>query len=143
MKIIKIKDYYGNYQEVPVDDALYEEWVGLNNDYQRNYRKEVYHRSGVPFEAADSQHGSGCYDRLDEEMIREERNAYLYEAISRLTPLQQKRVMMFMDNMTYTDIAHSEGTKFAPVYRSLQAAFKKLRILMSEYEDDCLPHGRR
>jgi len=41
MKIIKIKDYYGNYQEVPVEDSLYEEWVKLNNDDQRIYRREM------------------------------------------------------------------------------------------------------
>ena len=76
MKIIRIKDYYGKYQEVPVDDALYDEWIKLENENQRIYRKEVYHRSGVPLEQADS------------------------------------------------------------VYRSLQAAFRKLRDLMAEYEDE-------
>ena len=45
MKIIKIKDYYGNYQSVPVSDELYEEWRALANETQRIYRKEVYHLS--------------------------------------------------------------------------------------------------
>ena len=44
--------------------------------------------------------------------------------------------MMFMDDMSYVEIARREGTKFAPVYRSLQAAFRKLRDLMAEYEDE-------
>ena len=29
MKTIKIKDYYGEIQEVPVSDDLYEEWMEL------------------------------------------------------------------------------------------------------------------
>ena len=66
------------------------------------------------------------------ELIRREENSRLYEAISKLTPIQQRRVRMFMDHMSYTDIARAEGVKFAPLYRSLQAAFKKLRLLMTD-----------
>ena len=136
MKIIRIKDYYGKYQEVPVDDALYDEWIKLENENQRIYRKEVYHRSGVPLEQADSMGEIGQMEDLLERLIRRERNERLYDAISRLTPTQQRRVMMFMDDMSYVEIARREGTKFAPVYRPLQAAFRKLRDLMAEYEDE-------
>ena len=136
MKIIRIKDYYGKYQEVPVDDALYDEWIKLENENQRIYRKEVYHRSGVPLEQADSMGEIGQMEDLLERLIRRERNERLYDAISRLTPTQQRRVMMFMDDMSYVEIARREGTKFAPVYRSLQAAFRKLRALLAEYEDE-------
>ncbi len=136
MKIIRIKDYYGKYQEVPVDDALYDEWIKLENENQRIFRKEVYHRSGVPLEQADSMGEIGQMEDLLERLIRRERNERLYDAISRLTPTQQRRVMMFMDDMSYVEIARREGTKFAPVYRSLQAAFRKLRDLMAEYEDE-------
>ena len=37
--------------------------------------------------------------------------------------------------MSYVEIARMEGTKFAPVYRSLRAAFRKIRDLMTGYED--------
>ena len=40
MKIITIKDYYGNYQEVPVDDALYAEWQELQRESDRIRKKE-------------------------------------------------------------------------------------------------------
>lgn len=42
MKIIKITDYYGNIQAVPVDDALYEEWLELKREEDRNEKKEMY-----------------------------------------------------------------------------------------------------
>ena len=132
MKIIRIKDYYGNYQEVPVDDALYNEWVNLYNETQRVYRKEMYHRSSVPIDEAEEMI-DGLESPLDA-LVKKEEKDRLYEAIAQLTPIQQRRVLMFMDNMTYTDIARSEGTKFAPIYRSLQAAFKKLRVLMRDCE---------
>ena len=32
MKSIRIKDYYGKYQEIPVDDQLYEEWKEKQKD---------------------------------------------------------------------------------------------------------------
>ncbi|MCR5174102.1 MAG: hypothetical protein K6C09_05670, partial [Oscillospiraceae bacterium] len=99
MKIIRIKDYYGKYQEVPVDDVLYDEWIKLENENQRIYRKEVYHRSGVPLEQAVSMGEIGQMEDLLERLIRRERNERLYDAISRLTPTQQRRVMMFMDDM--------------------------------------------
>ena len=38
MKTIKIKDYYGIYQEIPVSDELYEEWRALQNETQRVHR---------------------------------------------------------------------------------------------------------
>ena len=41
-----------------------------------------------------------------------------------------------MDDMSYVEIARMEGTKFAPVYRSLRAAFRKIRDLMTGYEDE-------
>ena len=42
MKTIRIKDYYGIYQEIPVSDELYEEWRALQNEPQRIHRLEVY-----------------------------------------------------------------------------------------------------
>ena len=48
MKTIKIKDYYGIYQEIPVSDELYEEWRALQNETQRIHRKQVYHRDWTP-----------------------------------------------------------------------------------------------
>ena len=135
MKTIRIKDYYGDYHLVPVSDELYEEWVKLNNEQQRVNHKEYYHRSCIPLEEADKLLYAERLDELIDELIQQQMYLKLYKAISHLTPTQQRRVLMFMDNMSYTDIAQSEGTKFAPVYRSLQAAFKKLRSLMKDFEE--------
>ena len=115
--------------------ALYDEWRKLNNKAQRVYRKEMYHRSSFSIEEAERVKAEENMETLVRELVRKEENARLYEAIAQLTPIQQRRVRMFMDHMSYTDIAQAEGVKFAPLYRSLHAAFKKLRMLMSDYED--------
>jgi DNA-directed RNA polymerase specialized sigma24 family protein len=138
MKIIKIKDYYGQYQEVPVSDELYAEWVKLNNETQRVYRKEVYHRNPIPLSHAAIIVADRDDSSLADVLIKKEETELLYDAISKLTPIQRHRVMLYMDNMSCTDIARSEKRKYAPVYRSLQVAFKKLRTALKDYEEDKL-----
>lgn len=134
MKTIKIKDYYGKYHDVPVSDEFFEEWHLLQNETQRIRKKELYHRSGVPMDCVDEQKVV-AYDEIDEmidDMIRKEENIRLYEAISQLTPIQQRRVRMYMEHLSYSEIARREDRKFAVVYRSLHDAFERLRVLMSD-----------
>lgn len=133
MKTIRIKDYYGIYQEVPVDDAVYEEWLQLHREEDRLHKREVYHSAFTTPEDLEEGHRPDCFeDSVLESIIREEENMRLYEAISTLSPIQQRRVRMFMENMTYADIARAEGRKPPAVYRSLQKAFQHLRLLLSE-----------
>ena len=99
MKTIKIKDYYGIYQEIPVSDELYEEWRALQNETQRIHRKEVYHR----------------------------------DWISQLTPIQQRRIRMLMDNMSIREIARREGCHMNAALKSVNGALKKLRGLLQDH----------
>ena len=131
MKIITIKDYYGNYQEVPVDDALYAEWQELQRESDRIRKKEVYHRAWMPIEEAENDILANTDDVL-EHILQEEEIIRLYAAIKKLTPVQQKRIEMFLKDMSYTDIARAEGRPFSVIYRSLQYAFKHLRARLLE-----------
>lgn len=134
MKIITIKDYYGDLKHIPVDDALYDEWVQMNNEYQRVQHKEMYHRSGITLDEIEQTVG---IDYIEEWMIatdKEKRNRQLYDAISKLTPVQQRRVLKYMEHNNYLELARSEGVAYGPLYRSMQLAFKKLRILLSDIE---------
>ena len=47
MKTIKIKDYYGVEQVVPVSDEVYEEWLELRREEDRQRKKIAYHHSGA------------------------------------------------------------------------------------------------
>lgn len=127
MKIIKITDYYGNIQAVPVDDTLYEEWLELKREEDRNEKKEIYHRDGTPFEIIDASDGGDTLDYL----IQREETKRLYAAILTLPPDQQRRIYMLLDDMSYADIARIEGRSHPVIRRSLVRAFKHLRQLLA------------
>ncbi len=132
MKIIKIKDYYGNYQEVPVSDELYEEWRLLQNETQRVHRKEVYHRDWTPMDdvAEDIRYSADMTP--DEELIRRYETEALYRAIAQLSPIQQRRIRLYMENLSVREIARQEGCYMSAALKSINSALKKLRLLLSE-----------
>ena len=132
MKTIKIKDYYGIYQEIPVSDELYEEFRNFHREEDRQNKYKNYHGCYVPFDDVENDWTGSEFDPLTEEIIRQEEIRRLYRAIAELTPLQRKRVYMLMDDMNYTEIAHEEGISIASVRQSVELAFKKLRRLLSE-----------
>ena len=132
MKTIKIKDYYGVYQEIPVSDDLYEEFRNFHREEDRQNKYKNYHGCYVPFDDVENDWTSSEFDPLTEEIIRQEEIRRLYRAIAELTPLQRKRIYMLMDDMNYTEIAHEEGISIASVRQSVELALKKLRRLLTE-----------
>lgn len=132
MKTIKIKDYYGIYQEIPVSDELYEEFRNFHREEDRQNKYKNYHGCYVPFDDVENDWTSSEFDPLTEEIIRQEEIRRLYRAIAELTPLQRKRIYMLMDDMNYTEIAHEEGISIPSVRQSVELALKKLRRLISE-----------
>ena len=132
MKTIKIKDYYGIYQEIPVSDELYEEFRNFHREEDRQNKYKNYHGCYVPFDDVENDWTGSEFDPLTEEIIRQEEIRRLYRAIAELTPLQRKRVYMLMDDMNYTEIAHEEGISIPSVRQSIELALKKLRRLLSE-----------
>lgn len=131
MKIIKIKDYYGNYQSVPVSDELYEEWRALANETQRIYRKEVYHRADCSFHDIEETYYHN-EDPVSNQVIGNDQERRIYEAISKLAPIQQRRVRMLLDGMSCADITRVEEAKYPSVYRSIQKGLLHLRDLLAE-----------
>ena len=132
MKTIKIKDYYGIYQEIPVSDELYEEFRNFHREEDRQNKYKNYHGCYVPFDDVENDWTGSEFDPLTEEIIRQEEIRRLYRAIAELTPLQRKRIYMLMDDMNYTEIAHEEGISIASVRQSVELALKKLRRLLTE-----------
>lgn len=132
MKSIRIKDYYGNYQCVHVDDQFFDEWCKMRNEDHNQRRRVNYHC--LNFEAAilESLHNNLCEDPVFEEYARTEENIKLYEAIRKLTPIQRKRIYMLLDDMSYTDIARAEGRDLSVVHRSIGKALLHLRRFLSE-----------
>ena len=135
MKTIKIKDYYGKYQEIPVSDELFEEWRALQNETQRVYRREMYHRSGVPLEEIDITIRCAQRSEIEDDYIRQFENRRLYEAISQLSDIQRRRIHMYMENMSVREIARQEGCHMNAVLKSVNSALAKVRRLL----EDCAP----
>ena len=100
MKTIKVKDYYGNYLSIPVDGKFYDEWKDMEREENRLYKRERYHCFPVDPDTFDDLAVSTGADDLIEDLIRTEENHRLYAAISKLTPIQRRRVLMFMDILT-------------------------------------------
>ena len=133
MKTIRIKDYYGIYQEIPVSDELYEEWRALQNETQRVHRKEVYHRDWTPIETFSKCRSLMSRTRWKITLLWDEQVAALYAAIAQLTPIQQRRIHMLMENMTIREIARQEGCHMNAALKSVNGALKKLHDLLKDW----------
>lgn len=132
MKIIKIKDYYGNYQCVPVDDQFFEEWCKMKNEEYNFNRRTKTHAFSLEEKVLDVIQNDPCDDPVFDALAQLEENIKLYEAIKMLTPTQRRRVYMLLDDMSYTDIATAENCAIPVVHKSIKKALGNLRRLMSE-----------
>lgn len=132
MKIIKIKDHSGNYQCVHVDDQFFDEWCEMRKEDYNQRRQLNCHCISFEEIVLESLCDRPYEDPIFEEYAREEENIKLYEAIRKLTPIQRKRILMLLDDMSYADIARAEGRDISVVHRSIGKALLHLRRLMSE-----------
>lgn len=130
MNTIKIKDYYGVYQEIPVEDHIYEAWKEMQREENARHKRTVYHGCSVTLEDIEEMIHTGGIDALIDDIIQNEEVRRLYAAIEKLTPIQRKRIMMLLDDMSYTDIARSEGRDLSVISRSIGKALINLRKLM-------------
>lgn len=132
MKTIKIKDYYGIMQEVPVTDELYEEWRKLQNETDRIRKREMYHRDGTPLDILEQQPKHFIANEIEDAFIWDEQVAELYAAIAKLTPIQQRRIRMLMDNLSIREIARREGCAQNAALKSVNGALKKLHTMLKD-----------
>lgn len=132
MKVITIKDYYGKSQSIPVSNEFYEEWRKLEQEADRNRKKEEYHKVNVTLEIVEELNLANDKSSLADILIQQEEQLRLYEAIAMLTPIQQRRIKMYMDRMTTAEIARAEHCKYQVAERSLKYAFKHLKKILSD-----------
>lgn len=128
MQIITIRNYYKEKSWIPVEDHVYEELEEMRREWDRLRKRESYHQRRVPNYAMD--YFAARDESIEDRLIREHESKCLYEAIAHLTPTEQRRVRMFMENMTYADIARAESCSQQASRMSLLRAFKKLRRLL-------------
>ena len=69
-------------------------------------------------------------DPVSDEVLRSDETKRLYEAISQLPPIQQRRIMMLLEDMNCNQIAKAEGRHPSVIYRSVEKSFLHLRALL-------------
>ena len=130
LKTYRIRNYDGEYQDVTVDDELYEELLRMDREADRIRHKEVYHCTNMQLDMFEDMTACQYTNITLNILIRKEEKEKLYEAISTLTPTQQRRVRMFMDNMSITEIARLPYHLYRP-YASLKCLKASVRSLIS------------
>ena len=74
-----------------------------------------------------------AYEDTADLLERMERDARLYEAIDKLTEVQQRRLRLYYFNgLTYRQIAKREGVNHRTVMATIEQALKRLRKLCRE-----------
>ena len=75
------------------------------------------------------------HNELEDDLIMDEEVAALYKAISQLTPIQQRRIRMYMDQLTIREIAAQEGCHMNAVLKSINSSLKKLQVLLRDFQN--------
>lgn len=110
MKTVKIRDYYGKEQTVPVSDEVYEGLCDLRREEDRLRKRIAYHRAKVTPEDVEAQLFHHVAENpVEDELIQRDEIQRLYQAIEQLPPVQRRRVLMLLEDMNCLQIAQPKG----------------------------------
>ena len=127
--IIKYKFATGEVTEVEVSDEI--GTVILDSRREEHANNERHHTA---FSLDDMTYEDKDYfsvdDNPEEALMRKEAAKERKAMLSRLTPVQRRRVEKFEDGMSIAEIARSEKAAFNSVKESIESAQKKLKKLL-------------
>ena len=84
-------------------------------------------------EVTESVYGIYLEDDFIQKQNRQERIAYLYWAIDKLTPTQKRRIVdYYINEMKLKDIAEKENVSIGAIQDSLNKAIEKLRVMLKK-----------
>lgn len=124
---IKYESVTGEITEVEVSEEIGAVIIDSRRKEENLARKERYHcysLDAIKYGDTDKFAPSTGETPLTE-LIRDEDNSYIYEAFSKLSDIQQRRLLMFASGMTLREIATEEKVHFTVVQESLDAGRKK------------------
>lgn len=124
---IKYESVTGEITEVEVSEEIGAVIVDSRRREENLARKERYHCysfDAIKYGDTDKFAPTTGETPLTE-LIRDEDNSYIYEAFSKLSDIQQRRLLMFASGMTLREIATEEKVHFTVVQESLDAGRKK------------------
>ena len=110
----------GETTEVEVSDI-----IDSRRDEASDNRQEHLHNYSLDAITYEGEEYGG--NDFAEEMFddRHERDAHVREVFSRLSEVQQRRLIMLAAGLSVREIARREGKNFKSVYESIEAAKKK------------------
>ena len=124
---IKYESVTGEITEVEVSEEIGAVIIDSRRKEENLARKERYHcysLDAIKYGDNDKFAPTTGETPLTE-LIRNEDNSYIYEAFSKLSDIQQRRLLMFASGMTLREIAAEEKVHFTVVQESLNAGRKK------------------
>ena len=124
---IKYESVTGEITEVEVSEEIGAVIIDSRRKEENLARKERYHCYSLDaIKYGDNDKFAPTIGETPlTELIRDEDNSYIYEAFSKLSDIQQRRLLMFASGMTLREIATEEKVHFTVVQESLDAGRKK------------------
>ena len=116
----------GTVSEVEVTEEVGEIVMSARRKEHADDEKHRYHCCSL--DAFDFEgEAFADYNTPETEYIRKIENQKVRDAFSKLTPVQQRRLSMLADGMTFRDIALVEGVAVNAVEDTIEAARKKFK----------------
>jgi len=124
---IKYESVTGEITEVEVSEEIGAVIIDSRRKEENLARKERYHCysiEAIKFGDCD-EHAVATEETPLTELIRNEDNAYIFDAFSHLSDAQQRRMLMLASGMTLREIAAEENVHFTTIKESVESARKK------------------
>lgn len=125
--LIKYESVTGEVTEVEVSEEIGAVIIDSRRKEENLARKERYHcysLDAIKYGDTDKFAPSTGETPLTE-LIRDEDNSYIYEALAKLSDTQQRRLLKLAAGMSMREIAREEGVDVKAVFKSITSARKK------------------
>ena len=132
---ISFKDGQGEYHELEVSPAFYQEFrrLELNNRKIQNWDQRHREFSEV-WDETLNRRARVTPKTVEETMIESERNELLYKLIAALPAIQKRRFLLYHEyDLTYCQIGALEHCRPQSVRRSVVFAREKIKAQMTKY----------
>ena len=132
---ISFKDGQGEYHELEVSPAFYQEFrrLELNNRKIQNWDQRHREFSEV-WDETLNRRAKVTPKTVEETMIESERNELLYKLIAALPAIQKRRFLLYHEyDLTYCQIGALEHCRPQSVRQSVIRAREKIKAQMKKY----------
>ena len=127
---IKYTFVNGDESEVEVSDEIGMTITDSRRSEHAQERKARYYKSDSLSRMEENGFDIVTTETPEEALISKQYFDKLYDAISQLPELQQRRLLMLAEGLSLQEIARREGVRYYSVWKSVEAARKKIKKLL-------------